>query len=92
MNQKSIKEYIRALDHIGSFLKTLLEEENKIVPFQKGERDKLSEITELRMLAKSDVWPEAVPPELICSDIEEEKMSRAAGIIQDFIAVNLKEK
>jgi 2-polyprenyl-3-methyl-5-hydroxy-6-metoxy-1,4-benzoquinol methylase len=92
MNQKSIKEYIRALDHISSFLKTLLEEENKIVPFQKGERDRLSEITELRMLAKSDVWPEAVPPELICNDIEEEKMSRAAGIVQDFIAMDLKEK
>jgi 2-polyprenyl-3-methyl-5-hydroxy-6-metoxy-1,4-benzoquinol methylase len=89
MNQKNVKEYIRALEHVTSFLRSLLEEENKTHPFPKGERERLSEITELRMLTKSDVWPEAVPVELICGESEEEKESRATGIIQDFISTEV---
>jgi len=89
MNQKNIKEYIRALDHISSFLKTLLDEENRIVPEPK---DALSELTELRMLSKSELWPEAVPSGLICGEAEEEKTSRAHGIIEEFIRDGLKEK
>lgn len=82
MNQKNIKEYIRALEHISKFLKTLLDEENNIIP---EPADTLSEFTQLRMLSKSEVWPEAVPKDLICGDTEEEKNSRAIGIIDEFI-------
>jgi 2-polyprenyl-3-methyl-5-hydroxy-6-metoxy-1,4-benzoquinol methylase len=90
MNQKNIREYIRALEHITSFLRSVLEEENKVFP--KEERDRLSEITELRMLAKSDIWPSAVPQDLICGESEDDKFSRAAGIIEDFISTNLKDR
>jgi 2-polyprenyl-3-methyl-5-hydroxy-6-metoxy-1,4-benzoquinol methylase len=86
MNQKNIKEYIRALEHITSFLKTLLNEENRIVPESKN---MLAELTELRMLSKSDVWPDAVPKELICGESEEEKLSRASGIVEEFIGQDL---
>jgi len=89
MNQKNIKEYIRALDHISSFLKTLLDEENRIIPEPK---DALSELTELRMLSKSELWPEAVPTGLICGETEEEKTSRASGIVEEFIGESLKDK
>jgi 2-polyprenyl-3-methyl-5-hydroxy-6-metoxy-1,4-benzoquinol methylase len=89
MNQKNIKEYIRALNHISDFLKTLLDEENRVIP---EPADTLSEITELRMLSKSDIWPEAVPKDLICGDSEEDKISRANGIVEEFIGESLKEK
>lgn len=89
MNQKNIKEYIRALDHISNFLKTLLDEENRAIPEPK---DMLSELTELRMLSKSDVWPEAVPIELICGESEKEKELRAEGIIEEFIKEDFSEK
>jgi len=89
MNQKNIKEYIRALNHISDFLKTLLDEENRVIP---EPVDKLSEITELRMLSKSGIWPEAVPKDLICGDSEEDKISRANGIVEEFIGESLKEK
>ena len=89
MNQKNIREYIRALNHVSEFLRTLLDEENRVVP---EPLDMLSELTELRMLSKSDVWPEAVPKELICGDTEEEKLSRAAGILEEFINEELDHK
>lgn len=93
MNQKNIKEYIKALDHLKGFLMKLLDEENKVfLNIEKNERDKISELTELRMLSKSDVWPEAVPTDLICAEDEKEKMQRAYGIIHNTIGTDIKEK
>jgi len=92
MNQKNIKEYMRALDHIKGFLQSLLDEENKVADFSIEEKDRLSEITELRMLSRSDVWPEAVSQDIICGDAEDDKLSRAAGILQDFFQSELDDK
>ena len=47
--------------------------------------DHLRELTNLRMLAKSDKWPRAVPEDLICpDDDEDQKLSRASGIVTEF--------
>ena len=92
MDQKIIKEYIRALEHMTGFLRTLLEEEMKMPPLPEGEREKLSEFTSLRMLAKSEKWPLAVPEDLICGDDEDHKLARAAGIVNEFIRTDLTDK
>lgn len=91
-DKKTIEEYIRALEHITGFLQSLLDEENKQPKAPKHEREKLSELTELRILAKSDQWPEAVPEELLCGEDDEHKNARAAGIIHDFVKENIKDK
>jgi 2-polyprenyl-3-methyl-5-hydroxy-6-metoxy-1,4-benzoquinol methylase len=92
MEQKTIKEYIRALEHMTGFLRSLLEEELKTPKIPEDEREMLSEITNLRILAKSEKWPLAIPAELICGDDEDQKLSRAAGIVNDFIGVDMKDK
>lgn len=89
MNDKTIKEYIRALEHIVQFMKNLLEEETKII---EPPTDNVETLTNLRFLAKSDTWPKAVADDLLCGDDEDSKLARAAGIIQEFINVNLVEK
>lgn len=92
MDQKTIKEYIRALEHMIAFLRTMLDEELKMPERPETDRDSLTEFTELRMLAKSDAWPLAVPEDMICGDNEDQKLARAAGITNDFLKTNLTEK
>ena len=92
MDQKTIKEYIRAMEHITGFMRTLLEEELKAPAPPSNDRDRITEITDLRLLAKSEQWPQAVPEELICDDNEDSKLSRAAGIVNEFIRTNLTDK
>jgi 2-polyprenyl-3-methyl-5-hydroxy-6-metoxy-1,4-benzoquinol methylase len=92
MDQKTIKEYIRALEHITGFMRTLLEEELKAPPAPYSDRDRISEITDLRLLAKSDQWPQAVPDDLICGDDEDNKLNRAAGIVHEFIRADMTDK
>lgn len=92
MDQKTIKEYIRALEHMTSFMRTMLDEELKIPESPQSEREILSEFTDLRLLAKSEAWPLAVPEEMICDDDEDNKLARAAGILTDFVKTDLSEK
>jgi len=92
MDQKTIKEYIRALEHITGFMRTLLEEELKAPTAPSSERDRISELTDLRLVAKSDQWPQAVPDDLICGEDEDNKLNRAAGIVHEFIRTNLTDK
>lgn len=92
MDQKTIKEYIRALEHMTSFMRTLLEEEQKVPVLPSTDRDKLAEFTDLRFLAKTDAWPEAIPDDMICGEEEDHRLARAAGIINDFIRTDLTDK
>lgn len=46
---------------------------------------------ELLDLLNSDVWPEAAPSFLICSDTDEDKFERAEGIL-DYVGEELKDK
>jgi 2-polyprenyl-3-methyl-5-hydroxy-6-metoxy-1,4-benzoquinol methylase len=93
MDQRAIKEYIRALEHMTGFLRTLLEEEKKITDEIPIDYDHLRELTNLRMLAKSDKWPRAVPEDLICpDDDEDQKLSRASGIVTEFIKTDVVDK
>ena len=88
MDEKNIKEYIRALEHITVFLRNLLEEE-KAMPLP---GDSLKELTELRMLSKSEAWPAAVPNELLCEESDGAKMARASGILQEFVKTEIEGK
>lgn len=92
MDQKTIKEYIRALEHMTAFMRTMLDEELKVPESPQTDREILSEFTDLRLLAKSEAWPLAVPEELICDDDEDNKLTRAAGILKDFVKTDLANK
>lgn len=92
MDQKTIKEYIRALEHMTAFMRTMLDENLQVPSINENAQDALSEFTNLRMLAKSDAWPIAVPQDMICGDDEDSKFSRAAGIVHDFIKTELTNK
>jgi len=89
-NTRQIKEYLAALEHMSKFFKNLLEEEKAALSGPASEREKLSELTDLRMLAKSDLWPKAVPTSLIADD--ESQKSRAMGIIHEFLNTPLSNK
>lgn len=92
MDQKTIKEYIRALEHMTVFMRGMLDEELKIPALNTEAKDALTEFTDLRMLAKSNAWPTAVPPEMICGEDEDSKFGRAAGLLHDFIKTDLTNK
>lgn len=91
MDKKTIKEYIRAMEHITGFLRNLLDEELRAPEEPVDHYSSLVEFTELRMLAKSEAWPEAVPFDLICDD-EKDKLERASGIIEHFLQEDLNNK
>jgi len=89
MNEKIIKEYIRALEHITTYFRSLLLEEKSIsVPSD----DPLKELTDLRILANSTNWPEAVPADLLCGEDYDSKLARATGIVQEFITTDVEKK
>lgn len=79
-NTTQIREYIAAIDHMKKFFLKLLEEEKATLSGPASEREKIAELTDLRMLAKSDLWPTAVPASLI-SD-QSSQNARAMGILQ----------
>lgn len=85
MDKKTIKKYIGNLNEIKSFLEEFLKNPDG-VDFSSdiNEENRLKEFTELRMMTKSNRWPEAVPGDFICENKEEEKLQRAQGIIFDF--------
>jgi 2-polyprenyl-3-methyl-5-hydroxy-6-metoxy-1,4-benzoquinol methylase len=90
MDQKTIKEYIQSLEHMTEFMRSLLEENTPLMAL--NDHDRLSEITSLRLLAKSDRWPLALPKELICGEDENQKLARAADIANDLIRTDLTDK
>jgi len=79
-NTKQIRHYLAALEHMKGFFNKLLEEEKATLSGPASEREKLAELTDLRMLVKSDLWPDAVSKELI-SDAKTQN-ARAMGILQ----------
>ena len=83
LEEKSIKECIRALEYIKGVFQNLLDEENK----KPGPPpvDHLRSITNLRLMAKSSEWPFAVPPDLICGEDDNSKINRATNIVQEFL-------
>jgi 2-polyprenyl-3-methyl-5-hydroxy-6-metoxy-1,4-benzoquinol methylase len=90
-NLKNVKEYIRALEHMLAYFKSILDEEKRVTPAPATPDEKLAELTDLRMLTKSNIWPEAIEEALVASDTEEGKNNRAEGIIE-FMNANLKGK
>lgn len=98
MNEKiknTIKSIINLLETVDKneiilCLNKLLEEENeennsKII-------ENKTEYQQLIELLKSDSWPEAAPSSTICSDLEEDKLERAAGILEYFFHNELADK
>lgn len=60
---------------------------------EETEEIKNKEFAELRLLASTDEWPDAVDPTLICDvNLEEDKLERAEGILELMINVNMQDK
>lgn len=90
---KNVKEYIRALEHITHFFRTLLDEEKRVTPAPDTEEERLSELTDLRLMTRSEIWPDAIDIDLIGGEeTVEEKQERAVNIITDFIGEDLNGK
>jgi hypothetical protein len=91
MNLDQLKEMIANSDLSEEDLLRLIEnKKTKILPQEVTPVDELSQLSEL---LKSDKWPQAVDPSLICNpDSEEDKLDRAEGIIDLLIDEPLKEK
>lgn len=89
---KNVKQYIRALEHLTFFLRSLLEEENRVTPPPATDAERLSEFTDLRFLTKSEIWPEAIYSDMLGEETVEEKHGRATSILRDFMKVKLEGK
>lgn len=85
LNTKTLKEQIESLEKTLEYLKSLLDADSRKI--EPKFVDYLEEFTSLRMLANSDLWPPAVPPELICEDNESVKLERAGGILTELRVV-----
>lgn len=86
MDQKTIKEFIDNLSQMTAFLQSLLDEEYRQIAEPNSEKERLAELTTLRLLSKSDKWPEALPQESICDDSDDDqKLVRAVTILQDLV-------
>jgi 2-polyprenyl-3-methyl-5-hydroxy-6-metoxy-1,4-benzoquinol methylase len=90
MNKKKIKEYIKNLDNLKLLLENLLEASDDLTILSE-KKDELKEFTDLRLLAKSSSWPEAIPKDFLCSDNEEDKITRAEGILSNLNISDLDE-
>lgn len=91
-NLKNVKEYIRALEHMLTYFRSILDEEKRVTPAPASPDEKLAELTDLRMLSKSNIWPEAIDPTLLAGENEEDKLNRAEGIIIEYMGLDLKDK
>jgi 2-polyprenyl-3-methyl-5-hydroxy-6-metoxy-1,4-benzoquinol methylase len=89
VNDKTLREYLRALDHMKGFFQGLLDQEIKLAKKPKSKEDYLLEFTELKDMIRSGGWPLAVPEGSIV-DNEESKIARARYIIDDVIMEPMK--
>jgi len=87
----TIKSFMKTLDAMKLFMQRLLDQENAIFEAPKNSNDKVREITDLRLLSKSDHWPESLYPEEIVST-EEEKLHEAAVTIDNLITNDIVDK
>lgn len=88
MNERTIREYIRALDHMKRSLQNMLKEERKITaPRPKNHDEYLEEFTKLKYLITSGTWPLALPEsQMVREGIEEDKIERANHIISNLFS------
>jgi len=88
---QTVKQFISHMEAMMHFMQKLLAEEKALPPEPKTDHEKLKEITELRMLSKSGVWPDAIPSEEICTT-EDEKLHQGAKIVHELIKVDMIDK
>lgn len=82
MNQ--IEKYLQDLKKITNFFESLLEEKKSATTHE----EKIAEFTDLRFIAKSNLYPDAINPNLI-GNTDEDKIDRAVGVINDFMQIDL---
>ena len=84
MQGDRIRRMLAEVDKIRGFLLELLDYENAVLPAPRDDHERLKEITDLRMLLKSEFWPAAVDEEIMDSS-QADKLFRAAAIIKGLV-------
>jgi 2-polyprenyl-3-methyl-5-hydroxy-6-metoxy-1,4-benzoquinol methylase len=92
MEIHSPKEFIAQMQEMIKFMERLHRQEYKIPVSPQTKIDQLKELTELRMLAKSDSWPKAVEQEQIMGDSEQDKINKAMILLMSLIKMDIENK
>lgn len=78
---------------IDKILDSLEEIKQSLILMKKQSISESIDFDELKLLLHSDIWPQAIPSELICDTTsEEDKINRANGILNIIIQQSLKDK
>ena len=89
---KTIKEFMQTLDSLKAFMQKFLDQETCMVNIQQTDDGALKEYTELRFLARSEYWPDAMDESEIVHENEEEKLHQAASILSTLVKSDLADK
>lgn len=92
MESNKIKRLVEHLQSAISMLNEMLQSEHVVHPRPETEEDRLKELTELRLLARSDAWPVAVDEQNACDGSEEEKLHRAAATVSSLVTDDIIDK
>ena len=89
---KTVKQFMITLESMKRFMQKFLDQENALLQAPQNDNEYLRELTDLRLLAKSDSWPQAMDENLITQDSEEEKLHEAASLLNSLVKNNMNDK
>ena len=89
MKIETITDCINQLEHMLTYLKGLAESEKALTPPPASEKERIKELSNLRMLLNSNVWPEAIDDDYIVHNEREEKVHRAASVLRTLVNTDL---
>ena len=92
MEIKNVKQFISTLENMLVFMNRFLEQENALIAEPESNDEKLRELTELRILSKTGAWPEAIDESEIVGDNDEEKLHKAAAILNSLVTTDITDK
>lgn len=89
---KTVRQFMTTLESMKRFMQKFLDQENALIEKPKNDTEQLRELTDLRILAKSDSWPLAMDESQLTQDTEEEKLHQAAKYINSVLKNRLNQK
>jgi 2-polyprenyl-3-methyl-5-hydroxy-6-metoxy-1,4-benzoquinol methylase len=89
---RTVRQFMTTLESMKKFMQKFLDQENALVESPKNDTEQLRELTDLRILAKSESWPLAMDENKIVQDTEEEKLHHSAQYINFVLKNKIYEK
>jgi 2-polyprenyl-3-methyl-5-hydroxy-6-metoxy-1,4-benzoquinol methylase len=89
MKIETVTDCINQMHEMLNYLKKLAESEKALTPPPTTEKERIKELSNLRMLLNSNVWPEAVDEEYVTQNQKEEKVHRGAAILRTLVNTDL---